>query len=248
MRVKPMSWVNRTIVVATLAAASAVLPAQSALAGVVVSSSGPSASQFPIGRKIADSERITLRAGDTLTVLDSNGTRVLRGAGTYELGQQSARAGNRAFASLTAQRSASRARTGAVRNANAEVRKPNLWFVDVTQSGKVCLANAEQIRLWRAETAEEGRFAISQSGDNAASGTITFLQNEMLSGWAEGSVPQAGTQYLIAPLQGGEAARVEFSFVGETPDNPESLAEMLIEQGCMNQLEELSSAMMLNAS
>ena len=73
---------------ATLAAAACALVPSNASAGVVVAASGPSASDYPVGKKIGNSERIVLRAGDTLTVLDGNGTRVLRGAGTYSLGQQ----------------------------------------------------------------------------------------------------------------------------------------------------------------
>ena len=76
----------RAAATAFCAAALAALPAI-ASAGVVVSSSGPSAGTFPVGRTISNDERIVLRAGDTLTVLDGNATRVLRGAGTYSLGQ-----------------------------------------------------------------------------------------------------------------------------------------------------------------
>ena len=64
--------------------------AASAAANVlVVRSSGSSAKAYPPGRSLPDNARIVLRRGDTLTVLDGNGTRVLRGAGTYSLDQQS---------------------------------------------------------------------------------------------------------------------------------------------------------------
>ena len=51
-------------------------PAQ---AGVVVKSSGPSAATYPVGRKLSDSSTITLRAGDSVTVLTDSGTRVITG-------------------------------------------------------------------------------------------------------------------------------------------------------------------------
>src|SRR6187431_2281458 len=97
---------------AALAAAACALAPVAARAGVVVSASGPSAASFPVGKSIGNSERIVLRAGDTLTVLDGNGTRVLRGAGTYSLGQQGGANKRSTFAVLTERRTASRVRTG----------------------------------------------------------------------------------------------------------------------------------------
>ena len=56
-----------------------------AAAAIVVASSGPSARNFPAGKKLDDAASITLQAGDSVTVLDAKGTRVLRGAGTISL-------------------------------------------------------------------------------------------------------------------------------------------------------------------
>ena len=106
---------------------------------MVVAASGPSAGSFPVGKKIGDSERIVLRAGDTLTVLDGNGTRVLRGAGTFSLDQQ---AGAEPAQHL---RGADRAPLGRSGCAPARSRgeddgtalhPPNLWYVDVAQPGQ----------------------------------------------------------------------------------------------------------------
>ena len=151
------------------AAALVSLPAI-ASAGVVVSSSGPSAGAFPVGRTISDDERIVLRAGDTLTVLDGNATRVLRGAGTYSLGQSASANRRDAFAVLTERRSARRVRTGAVRAANdgTPVRSPNLWYVDVDRSGTMCLADTERVRLWRRATDEPATYRISAVDSGAS--------------------------------------------------------------------------------
>src|SRR5262245_8803700 len=102
-----MSFASLKSMVAALALA---VPG-AALAGGVVSASGPSAGNFPVGKRIGDTERIVLRAGDTLTVLDGKGTRVLRGAGNYTLSQQAGPSRRSTFAVLTEQRSAARVRT-----------------------------------------------------------------------------------------------------------------------------------------
>src|SRR5688500_3179842 len=101
-----MSMLTKRIAGAAVAAAACVLMPAAASAGVVVAASGPSAGNFPVGKKIGDSERIVLRAGDSLTVLDGNGTRVLRGAGTFSLDQQAGPSQRGTFAVLTERRSA----------------------------------------------------------------------------------------------------------------------------------------------
>src|SRR6187551_2731497 len=106
---------RKRLAAAALAAVACALAPGMASAGVVVSASGPSAASFPVGKSIGNSERIVLRAGDTLTVLDGNGTRVLRGAGTYTLSQQASRSQPGAFADLTQRRTGAQVRTGAVR-------------------------------------------------------------------------------------------------------------------------------------
>src|SRR5689334_1362018 len=106
---------RKRLAVAALAAAAFALVPGAVSAGVVVSASGPSAGSFPVGKSIGNSERIVLRAGDTLTVLDGNGTRVLRGAGTYTLSQQAGPSKRTEFASLTARSTASAVRTTAIR-------------------------------------------------------------------------------------------------------------------------------------
>jgi hypothetical protein len=245
-----MSWTNRfgakaTAAAAMLLAVGIVISPTPAEAGVVVSSSGPSAGQYPVGRQIAASDRITLRDGDTVTVLENGGTRVFRGAGNHALNQASTASRSRAFASLTTQRSASRARTGAVRTgAASEVSNPSLWYVDVAAAGTVCLPTATNVRLWRADTQAESTYAIAPEGTSRASSSVTFPAGEMLARWTANQPPVAGTTYRIG--HGGSIGPVEvrFVFLDQTPEEPEALASTLIANGCLVQVEQMSSAML----
>ena len=54
-------------IIAAAFAAACVLAAGAASAGVVVAASGPSAGNFPVGKKIGNSERIVLRASSGLS-------------------------------------------------------------------------------------------------------------------------------------------------------------------------------------
>jgi hypothetical protein len=241
-----MSKLTKRIVGTAAAAAACALVPAAASAGVVVAASGPSASSFPVGKKIGDSERIVLRAGDTLTVLDGNGTRVLRGAGTYSLGQQAGPSQRGTFAVLTERRSAQRMRTGAVRGEEdgAPRHSPNLWYVDVSQPGKFCLAGADRVRLWRAST--EGDATYLLRADAGGSHTVTFADGDMLAPWDTKLLPVSnGAVFHIAGPSGGPDKELSFVVLDTIAEDPELLAAQLIENGCTKQLELLSTATLI---
>lgn len=237
-----MSWARGIFAATTIAAATVIAPA-AAMAGVVVASSGPSAGSWPVGKQVGTNDRIVLRDGDSVTVLDDGGTRVFRGAGTYMLSQASGASRSRAFASLTTQRSASRARTGAVRSTAAtEVTNPSLWYVDVAASGTICLPSSDNIRLWRADTQAESTYAIAADGGSSTS--VTFPAGEMLAAWDIYNLPEAGTTYRIGHGAGAEGVAVNFVFLDEVPASAEGMASALIANGCMTQLAQMSNAML----
>jgi hypothetical protein len=215
-------------------------------AGVVVAASGPSASSYPVGKKIGDNDRIVLRAGDSLTVLDGNGTRVLRGAGTYTLAQQAGTSRRSTFAVLTEQRSAQRVRTGAVRgdNAGATLSPTNIWYVDISQPGRTCLADTQRVRLWRGSAEGEASYTVRGSSGGQ---TVEFSDGEVLAAWDVVALPvAAGAEYSVTGPDGNGA--MSFAVLGAVPQEPEDLAALLIENGCTRQLEILSAAMQVEPS
>ncbi|MDE1467275.1 hypothetical protein [Aurantiacibacter sp. D1-12] len=222
--------------------AALALTPQAAEAGTVVASSGPSSETYPVGAQIGDTQRITLRAGDTLTVLSNGRTRTLRGPGTFILAQRGARSDNRALSALTSRRSSSRARTGAVRgDGNAVVSNPNLWYVDVAQSGTICLANPDPIQLWRADTEAAASYSFSRSGAEGEAIDVAFPESEMLGIWDGAVQLREGETYVISG--GGSSAEVSFVFLQEIPNDGEELALTLIENGCSVQLDQLTRAL-----
>ena len=210
---------------------------------MVVSSSGPSAGQFPVGRQIDDNERITLRDGDTITVLDNGGTRVLRGAGTVMLAQQSRSSRNNAFNSLTTQRSANRARTGAVRGTGTvlAISNPSLWFVDVQSAGTICLPAEFPVRLWRSDTQAQSTYSVTATEVDTQ---VTFPAGEMLAAWDLYNPPSEDVTYTIGHGAGSSAVEINFVFLDETPVTAEDMASTLIANGCTAQLDQMSAAML----
>ena len=233
----------KRLIAQALMASALALPA-AALAGVVVSASGPSAGQYPAGKRIGDNDRIVLRAGDSLTVLDGKGTRVLRGAGTFTLGQQAGPSRRSTFAVLTEQRSAQRVRTGAVRgeDTGAVLSPTNIWYVDISRPGKTCLASTDRVRLWRGSA--EGDASYTVRGASGGGQTVEFSDGEVLAAWDVVALPvTAGSEYRVTGPDGD--GTMSFVVLPSVPEEPDDLAAELIANGCTRQLEILSSAMMV---
>jgi hypothetical protein len=238
-----MLFRNRRPLVALALLAGAALPLAQAQAGVVVAASGPSAKTYPVGKKLSPTDTVVLKAGDTVTVLDEKGTRVLKGAGSFPLSVKTGADRSGTFALLTRQRSAQRVRTGAVRGEEGgPITRPNLWYVDVRQSGPMCLANPAEVRLWRPATSGEALYAIGPDGTKATS-KAAFSDGEMLTVWDLSKAPVAdGAKYVVAG-QDGSPSEITFRVLDSVPDAPEDLAMKLIEKGCTAQLDVLSTAM-----
>src|SRR3990170_7113970 len=241
-----MSRLTKRIAAAAVTAAACILIPAAASAGVVVSASGPSASSYPVGKKIGDSERIVLRAGDSLTVLDGNGTRVLRGAGTYTLSQQAGPSQRSTFAVLTERRSAARMRTGAVRTGETGPALPtSLWYIDIDRPGRTCLAETERVRLWRASPQGDAAYTVRAAGGSAGQ-TVEFSDGGVLAPWDAVALPvAAGSEYRVSGPNGAIEGALSFVVLASVAEEPEALAAQLIENGCTRQLELLSTATLI---
>jgi hypothetical protein len=237
---------SKRLAAAALAAAAWALVPVVASAGVVVSASGPSATSFPVGKSIGNSERIVLRAGDTLTVLDGNGTRVLRGAGTYSLDQQAGPSKRGTFADLTQRRAASQVRTGATRGDLDHAHPTNLWYVDVSHPGTVCVVGTDRVRLWR--PSQDGDATYSLRAGGGTSHSVTFADGDTLAPWDTSAFPISnGASFALSGPGNAGNGTLTFAVLDAVAEDPEALAQQLIEKGCTQQLELLSTATMIEA-
>ncbi|AWW75388.1 hypothetical protein CD351_13205 [Erythrobacter sp. KY5] len=257
---------------AGLALAGAVLSIPGvASAGVVVKSSGPSAGSYPVGRQVADSATITLRAGDKITVLTDDGTKVMQGPGTFRVGEGATRQRAR-FSNLTRRNASSRSRTGAVRSAGEGTpQRPNLWLVDVTSEGTTCLYDFERVRLWR-PTAEEAQTYTVTNSTSANSLDVTFAGTEAIraldpailtlsSGAAftisgptspemdgEGAAEDAMAENPAAGQSAPQSVNVTFALMPQDALTGLQVAQALAERGCTNQLALLADVAEAEAS
>ncbi|MBI1403381.1 MAG: hypothetical protein GC147_09220 [Porphyrobacter sp.] len=237
---------TRALRALTLGGAALALPA-AAMAGVVVKSTGPSSTAYPVGTKIDDDASITLKAGDVITVLTSDGTRVIKGAGTFRVGDRPQVATDR-FASLTRKRAATRVRTGAVRGETDEaVTNPSLWYVDVTRSGTVCLYDLATVRLWRPGAPDTITYRMFNR-ENGASVDVTFDETVTVAALDPTRLPIVeGAPYTITGPDNATSAQVSFVLLEGDFETPDTLAEALIAKGCTVQLETLANSLEASA-
>ena len=237
-----MRWGKRT---AAAALAGAVMCAGAANAGVVVKASGPSASQYPVGKKLDDSAMVSLKAGDSITVLTANGTKVISGPGQFTVGVRG-ESKRSTFAVLTRQASGGRVRTGAVRSggSTAAPTNPSLWNMDVTRPGKFCLANRSQVTFWRPATAGE-RVYVLGSGKSDYLVQVKFADGAAQASLTGDQIPlDSNRSYRLSSEAGGAPQPVEFVVLDAVPDTADGLASVLAEKGCHAQLTMLSERLM----
>lgn len=225
-----IAW-RRTLIAAVLAA-TAVSASASVL---VVRSAGPSARAYPAGRALPDNARIALQAGDTLVILGPAGTRTFRGPGNFTPSGASA-----AGATTLASADGRRARIGAVRSAGIVPRSPTIWYVDVTQSGTMCLANSGPVMLWRPDASSALSLAIT--GPNGRAQQLSWPAGQATIAWPAGAQVAPGAAYSFR--QPGVAVPVNITFQRLTSDPPDlqAVAAALIEKGCQDQLDLLVEA------
>ena len=220
------------------------LAAPAAAETLVVRASGPSAATYRPGSKLADGGSLVLKAGDVVTLLDTRGTRTLRGPGRFgvTVAAGAAPASNVTLAALLDTKRVRRARTGAVRGNVSEgpaaaPRRPNLWLVDVDRPGAVCFADPAAVRLWRADAAKPATAKISGGKTHAS---VSFAAGEAIAAWPT-TLPLAdGAAYRID--LGTKATDIRLAQVGQPTAGLETLASALIAQGCGAQLDLLVDA------
>lgn len=206
--------------------------AVSAAANVlVVRSSGPSAKSYPPGRSLADNARISLRAGDTIVLLDARGTRTFRGPGTFSPAQ-AVRASTRTVQAPDGRR----ARIGAVRNAGIVPTSPTtIWHVDVTQSGTMCLADTANVMLWRPEASQAAQVTIA--GPGGASRSADWPAGSATLAWPADLPISDGAVYQLRQAGVAVPTQVTFRTLASVPADIQGVADALIRSGCQEQLD-----------
>jgi hypothetical protein len=212
-----------------LLAASAALLAStaSAAAVLVVRSSGPSAAAYPPGKALLDTHVLKLKDSDTVVLLDSRGTRTLSGPGSFSVSASAAPAAT----ARTAGTSARRVRLGAVRGAGTR----SVWQADLTRSGNVCIANPNELTLYRADAAAATDITLTDSDGKTAK--VHFDANQWEALWPADLTVKSGKRVNVAGLE--QPVTLTLRQLSPIPSGLEGMAQSLIRADCQAQLDVL---------
>jgi len=209
-------------------ATALVLSSTTAVASVVVVKSlGPSSKAYPPGKTFSESAKITLQGGDVLTILGPSSAQTLRGPGNFAASQV-------ALASAAARRG----RFGALR-AGEVAKNPSIWDLDVTQSGTMCVSNPAKLNLWRPDVESAAKIMV-RSPDGKTQ-ELTWAAGSDLAEWPAALPVKSGAEYQIEWPDSGEKSSMTFVALKSPPSDLVGAAQLLIENGCQNQLDLLVS-------
>jgi hypothetical protein len=201
---------------------------------LVLRSVGPSAARYRAGQRLPDNTSFTLRPGDAVTVLAGGGTRTFRGPGTYSASGP-ARAGGTASAGP-------RRMTGAVRGSGDApvVRPDDIWQVDVTQSGRACVAAGQRPTLWRPSADRAVQLTITPP--TGAPQTVNWARGQKTLAWPASIQVADNASYQLSWTGATSPTRLTTRTLPAAPRaNTEALATAFITNQCRGQLDVLIS-------
>jgi hypothetical protein len=217
------------------------LSASAASAGtLVVRSTGPSAKSYPAGKAVPDTATITLKPGDVVTVLAAGSTRVFKGPGSFKPTAQATAATGSSLGKLMSNAGASHQRTGATRSANSAPAKapssPNLWYVDVSRGGTICLADVTKASLWRPRSTDAQLLTLTSLADGK-SVPVDFRAGMAVRTWPMAMPITNGGQYKFEGAGLKTPVTLKVAFVANSDNAPENTVGALISNGCSSQVD-----------
>jgi hypothetical protein len=226
----------KKLVIAGCVLAIASVAAAAEAAVLVVRSSGPSAKAFPAGRAIPEAQTLTLKPNDIVVLLDSRGTRTLKGPGKFSATASAASNTTSALAALTSQNANRRSRVGAVRRPpSGATAGRNVWQADVARSGNICVANPADLGLYRANGAAAERVTVTDAA-SGKSAHVQFNAGQTIANWPADVPVSAGGRYQIV---GSSNVTYTARLIQPVPAGLEGLAQTFIRNDCEAQLDVL---------
>ena len=205
-------------------AVAIVLGSTAAVANVVVVKSlGPSAKAYPPGKTLPETAKITLQGGDVVTVIGPASAQTLRGPGNFDAKQMT-------LASAAGQRG----RFGALRAAEV-AHNPSIWDINASDGGKICVADASKLQLWRPDS--ESAATIEIRSPDGKSQQLSWSAGSALTAWPTALPIKNGASYQLEWPDTGEKSSLDIVATPGAPTDLVGVAQVLIEHGCTKQLD-----------
>jgi len=229
-----LSWINSKF--ARSAALVALVSAGTAQAGTIVVRSNL-AKLYPTGKVLPDGAVITLKAGESITILDGKGTRELKGAGTFKTVVGGGATQETRVKMILGNQGKRVARTGAIRGTATKPKPTSIWQADISSSGTVCIADPNGFAAWRPNADAAGNFTVTRVSDGK-SVPLIFGEKVATTLWPTAELPVTpGATYRISGDGMPMPTTVRFVTMGEAPTGLETTVSEMMAKGCTGQYE-----------
>ena len=217
-------------------AATSLAAGAGAAAVLVVRSTGPSAATYPAGKALGDAQTLNLKANDMIVLLDSRGTRTLRGPGSFSTSANASGGATPALTAVAGQVGTRRARIQAVRTGpTGATGGRNVWQADVSRSGTLCVANPADLGLYRPSAAAEADVILTDAAGKTA--VVHFDLGQSVARWPADLPVAAGSTIKVKGA--GSPATLSVKMLSPVPSGLEGMAQSFIRNDCTAQLDVL---------
>jgi hypothetical protein len=129
---------------------------------------------------------------------------------------------------------AKRGRFGALRAAEV-AHNPSIWDIDLSESGKICVSSASSVQAWRPD--KETDMTVKIRSADGSTEDLTWAAGSALAPWPSSLPIVGGVQYQVE-WPGADTSKLDIVTVNSLPtDDLVGAAQVLIENGCQNQLD-----------
>ena len=190
---------------------------------VVVKSLGPSSKAYPPGKTLPETAKISLQGGDVVTVIGPSSAQTLRGPGNFDAKQV-------ALSAAASQRG----RFGSLRAVEV-AQNPSIWDIDASGGGKVCVADASKLQVWRADS--EAPITVQIRSADGQAQTLSWAAGKALAAWPSALPLKTGASYSVEWPDGGDASKLQVVSIASPPTDLVGAAQVLLQNGCQKQLD-----------
>ena len=104
----------------------------------------------------------------------------------------------------------------------------------MSQNGKMCVSSDNKVQLWRPMT--DGAVTVNIRKPDGTTAPLTWAAGSALTDWPTGLAIKNGERYQVEWPASGDKSTLEFVTV-EAPADMVGTAQVLIANGCNNQLD-----------
>lgn len=229
-----MSWIKNAII--PTAVFAALVAGSAAHAGSIVVRSSDT-KLWPTGKVLADNAKISLKAGQSVTILDGKGTRVLNGPGTFSTVVGGGTAQEARVKNILGNSGTRVARTGAIRGTDTKAKPTSIWQADISRGGTICVANSAGFSAWRPLAATQGTYTATRLSDGK-SAPLIFAAARPQTLWPTTDLPvKNGDTFRISGGDLSSPVDVRFAVMDAQPTGLETTISEMMGRGCTAQYE-----------